>query len=481
MNSLQFQDRRIPRLGLGVMLVLLLLAMIFWRERTWILDVAFQTFLMIKDGTVQVMVYRFGAATVQSLPLLGIKLGAPLAVISWLYSISFQLHFLLFFSLAAFGFKREDVALGIALLYTAMTFDGFYWQTSELQQGLGFLMLSWAAMLRYPNIEKWWHYLAWGLTIIALAFYHPLVFMPFYFMLIWLWWRPQAGVSRRSLLFWAGFMLAVLVVKQIWFQNWYDLQKTAQFKAHLIADFPNYFNYPAYQAFLKNALLYWWGLPLLLLLASGHLFRKRQYLAIGFLWLVCCGFVMLTAIGDPETPFRFYAEVNYYPLLTFVLVPVILQLIPAFFRLGENKAIKEKHQEVKTYSLPLIGLSVFLSLRLLGITLHGSAYTERVDYLRELTATASPAMGERQWTDPTKLDQETLLMDWGLPYETLLQSATETERPLSLLPISVTPDKATELRADSLFVTPWAAFPLSKVNANPYWELPQVPYGGDWE
>ena len=55
---------------------------------------AFQTFLMVKDETVQVMVYRFGAATVQSLPLLGIKLGVPLAVVSWLYSMSFHLHFL---------------------------------------------------------------------------------------------------------------------------------------------------------------------------------------------------------------------------------------------------------------------------------------------------------------------------------------------------------------------------------------------------
>lgn len=474
MSAFRFADRRIHLAGLLTMLTLLAMSMVFWRERTWLLDVAFQTFLMVKDQTVQVMVYRFGAATVQSLPLLGIQLGAPLAWVSWLYSVSFHLHFLGFFCLCAYGFKRQDVALGIALLYTAMTYDGFYWQTSELQQGLGFLLVSWAALLRFPQPQKAWHWLAWAITVVALAFYHPLVFMPFYLMLIWLWFKPSAGVPRLTLGTLAAMMLVVLVIKQIWFQNWYDAQKTAQFAAHFNADFPHFFTYPAYGRFLLNAVQVWWGYLILLLGSSAWLGYRQRWFGLGILWLASCGFLVLTAIGDPETPHRFYAEVNYYPLLAFVLVPVILNL--GFLKQDEEtswKAMPTKKSQVIGYALPAIVF--FLLARLLLIGFHATEYTHRVDYLRALTAQADRP---KTVVDPSSLNQEILLMDWGLPYETLLQSATETTVPVTILSLTESQrrDKAEVLQSDTLFVTPWTTFPLQQVNDNVYWELPKTTY-----
>jgi len=463
MATFRFKQRTIPFIGLGTMLVLLLFSMLFWRERAWFLDVAFQTFLMIKDGTVWVMVYRFGAATVQSLPLLAIKIGAPLEWVSWLYSVSFHLHFLLFFCLASFWFKREDVGLGVVLLYTAMTYDGFYGQTSELQQGLGFLLVTWAALLRSPSSGgRWWFWPIWVLAIIALAFYHPLIFMPFYFMLVWLWFRPSAGIPRKTLGLLGGIMLLVLIIKQIWFQNWYDLQKTEQLKSQLLADFPNYFSYPAYAEFFANALQYWWGYSLIFILIVFLLLRRRQFWGLSFLVSASLGFLVLTAIGDHETPYRFYAEVNYYPLLAFLLVPAILQGIPML----------RKAPRFVTYLV----LTFFIA-RLLLIALNSTTYRQRVNYLRELTTKGGKEQQQRLTIANHQLDQTTLLMDWGLPYETLLQSATENNRPITLLPLPSEDFKVAELEADSLFVTPWDEFSLEKVNANPYWNLPKEGYG----
>ncbi|MEM9837168.1 MAG: hypothetical protein AAF828_11735 [Bacteroidota bacterium] len=475
MTSFRFQDRRIPRLGLATMLLLLLLSMLFWRERSWLLDVAFQTFLMIKDGTVQVMVYRFGAATVQSLPLLGIKLGLPLAVVSWLYSVSFHLHFLTFFCACAYGFKREDIALGIALLYTAMTFDGFYWQTSELQQGLGFLLVSWAALLRYPQPKRYWQWGLWGLTVVALAFYHPLVFMPFYFMLVWLWFKPNAGVPRFTISTLGLMMFGVLVVKQIWFQNWYDAQKTEQFLRHFEQYFPHFYAFPAYGKFLTNALLYWWGYSVLWLGISGLLARRKQWWGLTFLWIVTAGFLLLTAIGDPATPHRFYAEVNYYPLLAFVLVPLLLNM--RFLKQETSQVLTaSKTANLSKWAFPVLAL--FLLARIALIAWHSGPYTARVNYLRTLNQTYADRSARRIVVPAEALATDTLLMDWGLPYETLLQSATETEYPQTLLPFSVDQQaaKASELSSDTLFVTPWDAFPLRKVNQRGYWTLPEEAY-----
>lgn len=453
------------------MLLLLVMAMVFWRERSWLLDVAFQTFLMIKDETVQVMVYRFGAATVQSLPLLGIKLGAPLAWVSWLYSVSFQLHFLLFFLVAAYGFKREDVAIGIALLYVAMTYDGFYWQTSELQQGLGFLLLSWAALLRFPILDRWWHYALWALVVVALAFYHPLVFMPFFFFLLWQAWRKEAGIPRRSLWILGGLMFIVLLVKQIWFQNWYDAAKTAQFAANLEAHFPNYFHFPAYGKFFYHLFWYWWGYALLLLLSIAYLALQKRWWALGFLLSASGGFLLLNAIGDPDSAHRFYAEVNYYPLLAFALVPMLelLRYLPT-----KDKPASQSQRQYSRFALPAIAL--LIALRLLLIGSHSQAYTARINYLRQLTAQAAMPGQQRYLIQPDSLQQNILLMDWGLPYESLLQSSTEGPRSITLLALDKQEDRATEWQADSLFVTPWTAFPLQQVNSKRYWQLPSQPY-----
>ncbi|MEZ4988663.1 MAG: hypothetical protein R2795_27190 [Saprospiraceae bacterium] len=86
-----------PLRGLGYagMLGLVVLSIVFYRERAWLLDIAFQTFLMVQEGTVQVMVNRFGAAVVQLLPLAAIKTGADLSTVSLLYSVSFTIGTLL--------------------------------------------------------------------------------------------------------------------------------------------------------------------------------------------------------------------------------------------------------------------------------------------------------------------------------------------------------------------------------------------------
>lgn len=458
----RFKSARLYQVGLAVMLILLVMAAVFWRERSWLLDVAFQTFLMIKDGTVQVMVYRFGAATVQSLPLLGIKLGLPLEGVSWLYSVSFHLHFLAFFLGAGWWLKRQDVALAIAVLYTAMTYDGFYWQTSELQQGLGFLLFTWALLLRQPKLHQWWQYPLWAIIIIALAFYHPLVFMPFYLMLLWLWFKPAAGVPRKTVLYLGLGMMAVLVVKQIWFQNWYDAQKTANFMANLKQDFPNYLSYPAFSQFFADCLSKWWGYPIILLAVSGWLAYQKRWPALAILWLASAGFLVLNAIGDPAAEHRFYVEVNLYPLLAFVLVPLIIDIFPLF------KAKTPK------WLLPVV--IIFFASRLLAIGLHARPYTGRVNYVRHLAAEFQSMPGQKFLVPPESLEQKTLLMDWGLCYETLIASSSDLEKSVTLLPLSNPEAKIELLQTDTLFVTPWTTFPLREVNERGYWKLEDEPY-----
>ena len=185
-DQYRFTNPSFRILGYLVMGCLLLFSVLFYRERAWLLDVAYQTFLMINEGTVQVMVYRFGAAIVQSLPLLGIKLGAPLWMISLLYSVSFTLFFLLIYHLIVKSCKNDHLGLVLVLVFTLLVHDSFYWTTSEQIQGLAVLLLFYAYLLKDADANGFLHWFLLTVGIIALAYYHPLIFIPFYFL--WAFW-----------------------------------------------------------------------------------------------------------------------------------------------------------------------------------------------------------------------------------------------------------------------------------------------------
>ena len=410
------------------MLTLLVLSAIFWRERTWFLDVAFQTFLMIKDGTVQVQVYRFGSAIVQLLPLAGIKLALPLVWVSFLYSISFPLVYLIFWWLIVKVFRQPLMGVGLALLYVAMTYDGFYWCTSELQQGLGFLLVIWAMILRYPDLNKGWHWIFLVFSLIALAFYHPLTFIPFFFC--WVYFGLEnKQLQHPRFLYLAAIMLVVLWAKSHWAANWYDNAKMATFDKNMHDFFPNYFSFPAYAKFVRSSLFYWWGLPILGLSVGTYLLSVRKYFLVLMIVGASFAFIVLNAIGSPEAIYRFYSEVNYYPLVIFVAIPFCYSLL------------KDWHN--KQWILP--ALVVFIGLRLLLIGFHHQPYTDRIEYLSQLTnETHHKFGGQRFITSEQNVAMDTLIMTWATPFESMLITASEHPDSVLTFLIHPTPERFTE-------------------------------------
>ncbi|MEM1216375.1 MAG: hypothetical protein AAGJ82_11855 [Bacteroidota bacterium] len=406
--------------GMG-MLALLVLSAYFWQERAWLLDVAYQTVLMLRDETTQVQVYRFGAALVQALPLAAIKLELPLSWVSWCYSVSFTLWYGLFFVLIVWVFRQYFLAVVLVLLYTAMVYDGFYWCTSELQQGLGFLLVFWAMVLRFPALRRWWLWPLLVISCVGLAFYHPLVAIPFLGCWAYFGWYENDLRHGRYLLL-LGVMLLVLWVKSQWFGNYYDAAKMAVFQKQL-AEFPRIFHYPAYEKFFWRTLLYWWGFPLLLGVVTVAHVRYRQWWVLGGMWLACAGFLVLNVLGSPQATYRFYSEVNFYPLVLIVAVPLAHYVLPRW--------------QFSRWTFPLLGL--FIVLRLAVITQHHEVYTERLDYLEQLVQQAQQEEpGQRYLVSEAQVDMDKLVMTWGTPFETLLLTAAAHQD--SVVTLCVTPD-----------------------------------------
>lgn len=394
------------------MLLLLVLSAVFWRERAWFIDIAFQTVYLIKEGTLQVQLYRFGSGVVQLLPLLAIKLALPLGWVSWLYSVSIHLLFLLFFLISTYALRRSEIGLGIALLYTLMVYDGFYWATSELQQGLGLTLVQYAFWLRYPRLDRWWQGLLQVALTVVLCFYHPLVFIAYFFGWAYLGWSVRELRHYRYLL--AGvWMGVVLFIQGRYFGNYYDAYRQEVFWNNLTAYWPNYFQFAAWGDFFRHLLGPWWGLAVAWGVVLLGLSGQRKWVRLAMVAGATFAFLLVSVIFSPQTPYRFYAEVNYYPLAVFVILPLCVDLLPQWFRSAPK--------------LTGVGLALFLAARLAGIALAHQPFTQRLDWLSDRIEAGRRAYPEanRFYLPNAPARGDTLLMTWGTAFETLLMTATE--------------------------------------------------------
>ncbi|PHN01247.1 hypothetical protein [Flavilitoribacter nigricans] len=446
-------------LGYAGMIALVILAAVFFRERAWFLDIAYQTFLMVNEGTVQVMVNRFGSAVVQLLPLLAIKAEAPLAVVSLLYSISFPLLFLFFYWLTVKVLRNDRLGWAIVLLYTLIVYDAFYWATSEQQQGLGAVLVFFAYWLRFPRQDRRWMWLVSALGVVILAYYHPLIFISFFFLWAFFGLHLREKLVGRPYWLMAGGMLLVLAVKSLIFANWYDNDKYSTFSTNLVKFFPNYFDFPAHAKFLENALSLWYFFPVFMLLVTAFYAYRRYWLKLALVWVTGLGYLMLLHIGAPNATNRFYVEVNYMALTIFVMVPFLFDITPL---------LRER-----TLFWLFAGILV---LRLVTIAAHHTPFEERWQWIAQRMS-ATPPEEQRFFLDEDSAPMDTLLMSWAVPYESLIITHCRSGRE-GVKTLLIHPDTlrfGADLHRDSVFITPFQTFPASILNRH-YFPLPEQDY-----
>jgi len=115
------------RLGVAVFVILLALAAIFFLERMAALDMAFQSFHILRTGELQIQSGRFGAAGTQFFAWAAQACGLPLKGVLLSYSLGHVLYYFGIFLLITLGLQQWKWGLVLILLSTAMTTHAFYW------------------------------------------------------------------------------------------------------------------------------------------------------------------------------------------------------------------------------------------------------------------------------------------------------------------------------------------------------------------
>ncbi len=423
------------RLGTATYLALAVLAGVFYLERMAFLDMAFQTFHILRTGALQIQSGRFGAAGTQVFAWLAQALGLPLKGVLLSYSLGHVLYYFLLFLLITLGLKQWKWGLTLVLVSVLMTTHTFYW-LSEMPQGLAFLIFIMAWIHWRGSIYRLrpWEYPLLAAALATAFYFHPMVLyaMVFCSAFFLLRKRPPAGWAGLHLLALAIFLLTVFVKYKVLKLDWYDAMSLE--RARAFADlWPHWFDIKSNRDFLRWCLHDYYLVPAGILLNTAYYWWKKDWLKALLALLYPLAFVLMVNVPFHQGDNQFYLENLYLPLSLFVAVPLVFDVLPALLT-----------ERGMFWALPLL---VFVQV--VHIYRSHQPWTERLRWEQEFLQKTAGSPQRKLLLTEQQVPMDKLILSWGASYEFLMLSALE--HPDSARCIIV--DEAPE-RFDSLLVQP---------------------------
>ncbi len=423
-SSIPNAKYQIPNtIGYSTWLVLLIFSIVFYRERAFFMDAGFQLFNLINEQKIQVYHYRFVTAVPQVIPFLLMKMSAPFWALAMGFSAAYLLFYFAIWHLLVRYLRCEGLGWALLSLPTLMTFDGFYHIQSEFNLGLALLLLAFGVVLRNARLDAVWQ---WALLLplaATVGFSHKLSII--FTVFLWVFFLLKIKELRH----WRyGLVLGVFMVatgiKSLFFTNWYEAAKQAEFAVNLEHHLPRLWAIPANTIFLERCLSYYYLLPIVLGVVSVFYLRKKEWLRLGMVWSFSLGYLLLYNIADPQAQYRFYSEVSYLPVTIFVSVPFFFDVLPGMKRSGRFANLPD---------VRYIIIAVLL-LRLATIAWNHRTVATQFAWIEQQVARP----GNRFLLQEDLAPLDTVMMTWGVPFTAMHLSALES--PDSAKTLLILPD-----------------------------------------
>jgi hypothetical protein len=438
--------KRLYVTGIAAWLLLLAMAMLFYKERILFLDASFVLFHIIREGTFCIQVYRFGDAIMQLLPVLSFKAGLPLKDLIMSFSVSPVLIGFGAYVICGSVLKEYRFALVILLTNILFAADTFYWPISQIPQGIAFLMLV-LSLLNGKTVNEI-RFTKWSLIaalLILLAFFHPLMSVIILFTLCFFWLSGNSVFDRKTLVYIAAIFFISLAVKLFFFNASYDRYSLSGLK-NFVRLYPDYLHLYSNERLLHNCLTKYCWLPVIFIGIAVFYVRTAQWKKLVFIPAAVLGYILLINVTYPtaETP-GFYIENLYLPVALFLALPLLFDVLPAI--------------RIHRMALPVLLLIMVTGCARIYTT--HTAYTARLQWERDFLK----QNGDRKTVAPATMPGARVLqMTWGTCYEFLLLSVAEQGKPASII-IDDQPAKYEFATTEKkVLVVNWDRFPYTAVN-----------------
>ncbi|MCB9306256.1 MAG: hypothetical protein H6565_06640 [Lewinellaceae bacterium] len=442
-------DQAVFRLGTAVYAALAALAAVFYLERMAMLDMSFQTFHILRTGSLQIQSERFGAACTQVFPWLAQAAGLPLKGVLIAYSLGHVLYYFVIFTLIVRVMGQWKWGLVLLLLSTMMTTHTFYW-LSEMPQGLAFLVLVMAWLHLKGNLAAicWWEYPFLAFAIVTAFYFHPMVLYAAMFCCLFFGLEKSHVCGRRALyaLILGLFLLTAFVKYKVLKLDWYDamsLERAGAFSEQ----WPHWFDIQSNRDFLRWCLRDYYLIPLAVLLNTGFYLRRRIWWKALLVFLTPAAYVLLVNVPFYHGDNQFYLENLYLPLAIFSAVPLVFDVLPVLFP-----------------ARFLTIIAILLAIRIAHIFLAHQSWTERLHWEQSFLTETARAHDRKLILSEQQVPMDKLIFSWGTSTEFLILSSLDGPDGARCILVDEYPARFDSLRSRrELFLGEFRNYPFDEI------------------
>jgi len=406
--------QRITILGFGS---LLLFALFFWKERALFVDASYILFRIVNLDSFQVQEHRYGSFITQAFPLLAARLHLPITVIVLLYSISFNLFYLLAGWLVTYRLRQPLLGVLMLFYYLLMVSDSFYWTNNEVHQGIAwmFLMLSLFLYLGGKRTRPIVVLPFFLLLSFFAIFTHPLVIFPLGFLWALLFFQPAWPYGR---VWTAVFTTILLILAYIKYRlstgaasSHYDVEKLEAVRQLNAGVIRSALTSPMVTELLQRTAWNYWLLPLLSFAGLIAAIRKKAWiqaaLTVGFSGI----YIVLVCL-------TFRDFIPFYTESEWMAGSIIFCGLFVFYLLPSLRA---------RWAIAVVAVIVLVRLGYIGFA--SEKFVERRQWLEAGLGQMRKSGATKGLVAETPENGKLLIMNWGVPAETMIASALAGEYP----------------------------------------------------
>ena len=410
------KDKLVYIFGLITFLGLGILSLVFYKERTVFTDTAFHLFFILKDSDFAFQNFRYGAIFTQAIPLLTSKWGWALQNILIAYSVGFIVLYTFAFFLLSKVLDNTKLGLGFVLFSVLMVTDSFYWLVSELPQGVVFVFLFFAFLVKNKRIHQtdWVTQLVLFEMVFVLTFFQPLLIFVILFAALYYFLFQQVEIPEQTSFRVLIYSVLITFLKGKILTTAYEANAYGGLK-NFITLFPNYFTIPSNAKFIGYLFFDYIFLLVGFLLLVIFYIRAKSWLKLGYFLVAFIGFLAIINISLPNGADQFYIENRYLPLSFFIVLPFVYDIYP---KMGLK-------------STWLIGL--VLVFRVFYIGMDHQKFTVRLDWFRNRLKMAEQSDHPKQIILGKTVPLDTVIMTWSSSYEFWLLSTLEKKKSASII------------------------------------------------
>lgn len=426
---------------------LLVLAVVFYKERTILLDNSLFLFEMLKDNSFSIQRNRFIVIFPQLLPLLAAKLSLSLKWVMISYSVGYMLYHIACYVLCGL-LKNYRMGIALLLVNTMIVAHTFFWHLSELGLGISLMFPFFALLIDIGHRHtKPLQYLLAGAGLITIVFSHPLIIFPFFFTCAFVWFNKHVKADRRMIIIICIIFGLILFAKKKLLPDTYESDSTYLIK-NFKWYFPDYFRAYSNIRFVDNWFYVYYWLPVFYIGALVFYAVKKRWWLFMLVLVSCFVYSQIVNISYPEYKgtYDFHWEYMYSSLCLFLALPMVFDIFPAI----------NKHKIIVP---AIVGLVVITAL--LRVNMIRKDYRGRVDWYRGY---AEKYGKEKMMVGLHDKPMGSLLIEWASPYEFWLLSTLERDTTVSIIIHKNVDEIGWAWDQYRGFVTTWGVYPYKDLN-----------------